>query len=262
MDLRPPDDAVTAVLVVRNEERTLGRALESLRGAVDELVVVHDGPCDDRTLDIAAAHGARIFVRPFAGFCEAHFEFARAEARGAWLLQLDADERLSPELAGALRTLARDPAVDGYTFELHTFYEGRELRLGLDRTFRPLRLARRDRIAFDVRVHGRRTVPGRTRHVPLVLEHRPPGMFLDEAYFEAKAERWADANARAIAAASRPRSRAFWRTKAIVWAVGHFVKLYFFRLYLVSGATGLRFCWLIALFQWRTYRRLEELAGR
>jgi glycosyltransferase involved in cell wall biosynthesis len=260
MDQPPRDDTVTAVLVVRNEERMLGRALESLRGAVDELVVVHDGPCDDRTLDIAAAHGARIFVRPFAGFCEAHFEFARAEARGAWLLQLDADERLTPELARAIPALVRG-AVDGYTVEWPTFYEGRPLRLGI-RNLRPLRLARRDRIRFEPRVHGRRTVPGPVRHVPLGIEHLPPGKFLDERFVEAKADRWALANARALAAMTGPRCRAYWRAKAAIWSVGHFANLYFFRLYLLSGVTGLRFCCFMARFQWRTYRALEELAGR
>jgi glycosyltransferase involved in cell wall biosynthesis len=260
--IRPSGETVTAALVVRNEEATLARALASLRGAVDEIVVVHDGPCDDRTLEIAAAHGARTFVRPLAGFCEAHFEFVRAEARGAWLLQLDADERLSPELAGALPALVRDASIDGYTVVQRTSYEGKPLRLGIDRGFRPLRLARRDRVRFEPRVHGRRTVPGRTRHVRLAIEHLPPGKFLDAAFVEAKAERWAAANARALAARTRPRSRAYWRAKAIVWSVGHFAYLYFFRLYALSGVTGLRFCCFVARFQWRTYRALEELAGR
>jgi glycosyltransferase involved in cell wall biosynthesis len=248
--------------VVRHEERAIATALASLRGIVDEILVVHDGPCADRTLEIATAYGARTFVRPRAGYCEAHFDFAREAARGGWLLQLDADEFLSPPLAASLRALAADPATDGYRLTVRTFYQGRQLRLGIDRTFHALRLFRREKVVFQQRVHGLRTVRGRVRTVRHVLEHRPPGAFLDRAYFAAKVDAWADSNARAIVASGEARAPAFHLLKAYLWFVLHFARLYVLRLYALSGATGLRFSYMMALFNYRTHRLVHERLTR
>src|SRR5579862_5338849 len=94
--------SISACLVVRNEEAVIERCLHSLAGVVDEIVLIHDGECTDRTLEIAERFGARITVADHAGGNEPHLPFAFALATGEWLLRLDADEFLSPELRAAL----------------------------------------------------------------------------------------------------------------------------------------------------------------
>src|ERR1019366_6092564 len=83
---------VSACVVVRNEEAVIERCLQSLVDVVDEIVLVHDGECEDRTLQIAARYRSRTFVRPLVGHAEVATVFAFEQARGEWILSLDADE--------------------------------------------------------------------------------------------------------------------------------------------------------------------------
>ncbi|HEX2233432.1 MAG TPA: glycosyltransferase [Thermoleophilaceae bacterium] len=106
--------SISAAVVVHNEEAVIERCLQSLHGAVDEIVLVHDGPCDDRTLEIAEGYGCRIFVQPATGSPEQHTVFAYEQCKGEWLLNVDGDEYLSPELRRELRNLTSRPDVNGY----------------------------------------------------------------------------------------------------------------------------------------------------
>jgi len=101
---RPRHPRISACVVARNEERLIGRCLASFADLVDEIVFVHDGECEDRTLEIAKEYGCRIFERPLRGHADASKVFAFAQTRHEWILGVDADEFLSEGLA---RTPAR-----------------------------------------------------------------------------------------------------------------------------------------------------------
>ena len=167
---RWPADSISACLVVRNEEALIERCLRSLRGVVDEIIVVHDGPCDDETLAIARRLGCRTFVAPYYGESERHRPFGYAQARGAWLLIIDADEFLSVELRAGLRGLAARDDVDGYRF-LWTLWNGHRYIT----THGPYRLVLVRKGAFRMAgiVHSRGEVDGTIARIPLHLEHRP-----------------------------------------------------------------------------------------
>ena len=77
-------------------------------------MLVHDGECEDRTLEIAERYGCRIYVRPLVGHAEASTVFAFEQARGEWILSIDADEYLSEPLRDGLRELVADERVNGY----------------------------------------------------------------------------------------------------------------------------------------------------
>lgn len=164
--------SISACLVVRHEEDTIARCLESLNGVVDEIVVVHDGPCADRTLDIAARFGCRTIEAPFYGHCERHTPLAYSEARGEWLLNLDSDEFLSPPLRASLSELVRDPDVNGYEF-LWSHWDGQRY-ITRDGPYK-LVLFRRQATRMVGVIHVPEQVDGTTRRLPLHLEHRPPG---------------------------------------------------------------------------------------
>jgi tetratricopeptide (TPR) repeat protein len=109
---------LTLCLIARDEERMLPGCLDSVRGAVDEIVVVDTGS-RDRTPEIARAAGAKVV--PFA-WCD---DFAAARnaalphATGEWILVLDADERLAPRAGRALREEIERPGPWAGVLPLH-----------------------------------------------------------------------------------------------------------------------------------------------
>ena len=163
---------ITAFLVVRNEERIIGRCLESLKDVVDEIVVVHDGECTDATLRICQQYTDRIFVRPWLANCDPHRPFALEKATGDWVLQIDADEVLSEELRKELRSLVECADVDLYCF-IWPFTDGnRSLTVTIRHPYRPC-LARRNKLYFYGLPDECFQTYGRRKKVPLLLEHRP-----------------------------------------------------------------------------------------
>jgi glycosyltransferase involved in cell wall biosynthesis len=139
--MQPPLPLSVAVLT-RNEQHNLPRCLESVRGLAAELVVVDSGSTD-RTAEIARAAGARFFVEPWPGIV-AQRNHALARCTQPWVLCLDADEALSPELAQAIRGLfaAGEPAGAGFWINRRTWFLGQWIRHAWQPEWR-LRLVRR-----------------------------------------------------------------------------------------------------------------------
>jgi glycosyltransferase involved in cell wall biosynthesis len=185
--------SVSACLVVRNEEVVIERCLHSLDGFVDEVVLVHDGECEDRTLEIARAHGCRIFMRPLVGHAEASTVFAFGEARGEWILSLDADEYLSEQLAVGLAELVADDRTNGYEL-LWRMWDGE--RYITEQGPYKLALFRRSHVHLLGTIHGVEVVDPPVRRVQLQLEHRPPYNNFALRTVLTKWRRWARINAR------------------------------------------------------------------
>ena len=113
---------LSVLLVTYNEESTIRDALESVRWA-DEIVVV-DSFSTDRTVEICREYTDRIFQRPWPGFREQK-NFALQQCQGAWVLNLDADERVSPELKASIEKVLDDPgANNGFKLCRHTYFLG------------------------------------------------------------------------------------------------------------------------------------------
>jgi glycosyltransferase involved in cell wall biosynthesis len=136
---------VSAALIVRDEERFLVGCLESLGGLVDEIVVVDTGSVD-RTREIAAAHGVRLFELPWRDDFAAARNYAIDCATGDWILYIDADERTRPYDRGRLATALADPGLCVATVRFHP-------RTGFT-AYPEHRLFRRDpRIRFRGAIH-------------------------------------------------------------------------------------------------------------
>jgi tetratricopeptide (TPR) repeat protein len=109
---------ISLCLIARDEEQMLPGCLASVRGAVDEIVLVDTGSRDG-TREIARAAGARVLERPWDDDFAAPRNLALSHATGAFVLQLDADERLAPGAGDALRAAIRRPAFDVGFLWLH-----------------------------------------------------------------------------------------------------------------------------------------------
>lgn len=115
---------ITATVITFNEEHNIAAALESLSWA-DETIVV-DSESTDRTVEIARGFTDRVFVRPWPGY-SAQKNFAAEQASHDWIFSLDADERVSKELANEIARLkdSGEPEAAGFEMSRLTFYLGR-----------------------------------------------------------------------------------------------------------------------------------------
>lgn len=147
---------LSVAIVTKNEESNLARTLTSVRWA-DEIVIVDCGSTD-RTGEIARSFGAKFFVEDWKGF-GAQKNSAIAQCTGDWVLALDADEEVSPELAAEIRQLlAGTPAHDAYFLPRRNFFLGRWIRHGGYYPDPKLRLFRKGGFRFEERaVHE--TIP-------------------------------------------------------------------------------------------------------
>jgi glycosyltransferase involved in cell wall biosynthesis len=104
--LNAPRAALSAVLITRNAANVLEHCLDSL-GFADEIVVV-DSASGDGTVETAKRYGARVVQKEWLGFGRQK-QFAVEQAQNDWVLCLDADERVSPELAAPVSPVYRMP---------------------------------------------------------------------------------------------------------------------------------------------------------
>lgn len=141
---------LSAIIITRNEAANLPDCLASL-AFCDEIVVV-DHASSDETVVIAQRAGARVVgAADFAGFGPQK-QIALDNARGAWVLSIDADERVPEALAREIREAIGTGRHDGYRLNRKAYFLGRFLSHGGWYPDRIVRLARRDRARFTADV--------------------------------------------------------------------------------------------------------------
>src|SRR6266436_239667 len=141
---------VTAIVAARNEARNLPRCLESLRDMGEVYVV--DSQSLDATVQIAESYGAHAVQFHYQGGWPKKRQWAMDSLPLAydWILLIDADEALTPELVAEIRQAIQDPSFDGYYINLRMFFLGRELRHCA--SFYKLLLFRRGKARFECRL--------------------------------------------------------------------------------------------------------------
>lgn len=132
---------ISLVMITKNEEKNIAKSLESVKGLVNEIIVVDSGSTDN-TNKIAQSYGAKIFKRPFDNF-SAQKNYALSLAMNEWVLHLDADEVLSEQLKQEINKTIENTEYDGFVLTRENFFLGRKMKhSGLDKEDR-LRLAKK-----------------------------------------------------------------------------------------------------------------------
>jgi len=162
---------ISAVIITFNEENRLEPALKSLSGVADEIVVV-DRYSDDDTVKLAKRYTDRIFQRKWTNFADQK-NFANGKARFPWILSLDADERLSPELRKEILSLKdEEPACSAFSMPRLVYYLGRWIRHSGWYPDRKIRLFRKDRARWEGEyVHEELVVHGEVRPLKGPIHH-------------------------------------------------------------------------------------------
>lgn len=147
--------SVSAVVNTRNAERYLDYTLRSLAPWTEEIVVV-DMASEDRTLDIARSHGARILDHPPAGFVEPARVFAVSHARNEWVVVVDADELIPKRLSDELLATAERDDADVVFVPRRNYIAGAALTntgWGPDQDLQP-RFFRKGALEFSDEIHS------------------------------------------------------------------------------------------------------------
>ncbi len=202
---------LSVTIITRNEEKNLGRCIESVPFA-DEFIVVDSGSTDGTRL-VAEKHGAQFFEHEWKGFGAAKQEAVR-RATGKWILSLDADEALSPELAGLIQAaIARNDDTAGYYMKRKTLFLGRWIKHCGWYPDYVLRLFRKDSGNFnDSFIHEKVIVNGPTAKLNgdilhfcyetveqyLQKSNRYTTIGAREAFIKGKRARWFDFTARPV----------------------------------------------------------------
>jgi len=162
---------ISAVVITYNEERRLEGALKSLAGVVSEIVVVDCHSTDD-TVKIARKYTDRVFERAWTNFADQK-NFGNSKAQHSWILSLDADERISPELRKELVDLREvEPSVVAFSIPRQVYYLGRWIRHSGWYPDRKLRLFRKDRARWEGEyVHESLAVDGRVARLRGAIHH-------------------------------------------------------------------------------------------
>lgn len=230
---------ISVTVITWNEEERLRRCLETVTWA-DEIVVV-DAGSDDKTVEIARGFTDHVLVRPWDGFAPQK-NFAVERASGEWVLALDADEEVSPELAAEIRRVVAAPAAEGYTMPRRNIFWGRWVRHGLLYPDWQLRLFRRGRGRFVERqVHESVEVDGRVARLTGALVHRS---YRDVADFIARANRYTTLAADEWVRSGRP----IRMTDLILRPAGRFLSMYVVHAGFLDGWRGFLLAVLYAYY--------------
>lgn len=244
---------LSAFLIVKDEEARLPRTLAALDGLADEIVVVDSGS-SDATVEIAERAGARVLRRDWTGYGPQK-RFAEDACRHAWLLNVDADEVVTPELAAEIREAVRgEPAA--YSIRILNVYPGDERPRPFANDYDVVRLYHvdagryRDHPLFDrVETTGpARRLRGAIWHFPFLTWH---------ALVEKE-------NAYSTYQAATAKPRAAWKLKLRLATELPFVflKSYFLRRHVFGGWKGFAFSVVIAFARFLRIAKMLERAGR
>lgn len=163
---------LSVIIITKNEAAHIGACLQSLSFA-DEVIVLDSGSSDD-TCAIARQHGARVeHTADWPGFGPQKNR-ALDLATGDWVLSIDADERVTPELAQAIGRVLSQPGADAYRIARLSNFCGRWIRHSGWWPDYVVRLFRRQAGRFsDARVHEHVVVQGKTETLPGHFLHYP-----------------------------------------------------------------------------------------
>ncbi|TDR94085.1 glycosyltransferase family 2 protein [Enterovirga rhinocerotis] len=235
-----PDDTSAArqplsvFFIARNEADRIGAAIRAARDLTDDLIVVDSGSTD-ATVAIAEGLGARVVHRDWEGYGPQK-RFAEELCRHDWMLNLDADEIVTPELRAEIRSLfARgEPEEDGYRIGIAEVFPGEERPHRFAYTLHPVRLYRRSRGRYSASpVHDRVDMAegARIGSLRAILHHFSVRSLADQL---AKLDRYSDQQADDLAARGIviPTWRILFEFQASFW------KAYIIRRHFLRGTYG------------------------
>jgi len=242
---------VSVIILTLNEEGNIRECLESVSWATERLVI--DSESTDRTVAIARECGATVLNLPWKGYGPTKNE-ALAVAKGDWILWLDADERVMPELAAEIQGLGgmEDGGPAAYTVARRAYFLGKWIRHAGWYPGRVVRLFRRGHGRFtEPRVHEGVEVNGEIGALRNDLIH-----FTDPSihHYFVKFNRYTTLAADDL----RNRGKRFGLSGLLVHPIFTFFRMYILRQGFRDGIQGFILCTLSSCYVFVKYAKLWE----
>lgn len=256
---------LSAILITKNEERNIARALKSVSFA-NEVIVV-DAESSDKTAEIARSLNAKVYIRQWSGYGPQR-NFAAAQASGEWLLVVDADEEVTPELAQQISLTLESPKKDFYWVKILTTFLGRPLN---HLSAYNMRLFRKSAGHWaDIKVHEqvqtttgqklkfRDSISEKLENPILHHSHRTIASYLERMhrYTTLDAEQMAKDNHHRSGRAIQP---VWWLPYYL--SKRQFIKLYFYKKGFLDGYTGFMWSLLSGYYEYvmaKKYLRIHS----
>lgn len=245
---------ITAAVITYNEAGRIGRTLASVKNLVSEIVVIDSGSTDE-TVKIAESFGAKTYIEKWKGFA-AQKNSLTEKCSCPWILYLDADEEIMPELADEIKKSVADDKYAGFYIKRKTFYLGKLLKYSWQPDIR-LRLAKKSSSpewVGDI-VHEELKITGETGCLKNYMTHYS---YRDISDHFSKTVRYARLSAESYAARGRKPSV----FKLIFNPIAAFLKLYIIRGAFLDGTAGFIAGVSAFVYAFLKYAFLWEIVGK
>ncbi len=241
---------VSCTVLCHNEEANLEDCLKSVAWC-DELVIV-DSFSTDRTLDIARQFTPLVFQHRFEGFAPQRL-FSFSKTSHEWILYIDADERLSPNLQAELQQLFSQDIIDADGFEMPrlNFYFGGAVRHGEIYPDYQLRLFRKSKFTMPLlAVHESVKVSGRVERLKHDLIHLTA---TDWKKYARKQDQYTSLEAEKKFRTVKPVSA----VTPVLRAISGFIKKYLLKKSILDGVAGLAYAYFHARDRYLLYKKIR-----
>jgi glycosyltransferase involved in cell wall biosynthesis len=248
---------LSVIVIALNEEHDIEGCLESVREIAEEIIVVDSGS-EDRTVEISRKYTDRIFHNIWTGYGPQK-QFALDQAKGPWVLNIDADERVSDKLRDEIRKKlagnTHESGENAYDLSFHHYFLGRRLRFGGVQGESHVRLFRKDRAAYGkTKVHEGIEVAPPIGRLSGTIDHFS---YRDVSDYLKKCNWYTSLSAGEKF--SNGERFAVWHHLRLPW---EFIVRYIFKLGFLDGEAGLTYALLSSYYVWLKFVKLRDLEDK
>lgn len=254
-------EKISAVIIVKNEEKILAQCLDSLAW-VDEIIVIDSGSTD-RTVKIAKAYGAKVSVRKWEGFAKQK-NFSISKVNNPWILSVDADEIVTSGLkeeilkitgSGSPFAKVSPDKPAGYNIPRRTYFYGRLLKFGNIYPDYQLRLFKKGSGKYEeTEIHERFILEGRVENLINPMIHYSKDSV--KAHIESMNSYTSLEVKRAVKKGYKPTGYS-----VLIKPVLYFAKHYIFRGGFLDGFAGLVYYSINSMYIFTTEIKIMEAVG-
>ncbi len=242
---------LSVVVITKNEEKNIDDCLKSVVGWASEIVVVDD-ESSDKTVELVSQYTNKIFRRKMDNEGR-HRNWAYAQAQNEWVLSLDADEMVTPELREEIAQALQTNSFHFYSIPLRNYIGDYWVKYSGWYPAGKLRLFQKSRFKYEeVEVHPRVFLDGKTGHLTKDIIHKG---YPDFEHFLASVNRQTTLEARKWIQTKRPMSlgKALWRT------VDRFFRRFIGKKGYKDGFIGFMIAFFDSLYQFLSYVKYVEM---